>query len=191
MKDQKGDRRSTRTRRLLQHALFELMLEKRYDRITIQDIINRANVGRSTFYDHYEDKEDLAAHAIEGLMEQLSREAMRDASEFPLMPVAKLFQHVQEQQPAFQAMARGHAIELFSERTKRYWNKQIEAQLRAQSPAAEEPAVPLALVSSFVSNTLVMLVQWWLDNKMPYPPEQMNEIFQRLVMPGVQASLRR
>lgn len=49
----KADRRSERTRQLLNAALIELMLEQRYDEITVQDIIDRANIGRSTFYAHF------------------------------------------------------------------------------------------------------------------------------------------
>lgn len=190
MKDQKEDRRSTRTRQLLQQTLFELMLKKRYDRITIQNIVDRANVGRSTFYEHYEDKADLAAHAIAWMMAQLTQNPMPDTSERQLMPTTEIFHHVQEQQRLFQAVTHGHAIDLFAEQTQRYWSKQIEAQLRTMVPNGEKPAVPLPLVSSYVSNNLVMLIKWWLDNKMPYPPERMNEIFQRLVMAGVEAGLK-
>lgn len=59
MKNTKADRRSQRTRQLLSSALVDLMLQKRYDEITVQNIIDRANVGRSTFYAHYLDKDDL------------------------------------------------------------------------------------------------------------------------------------
>ncbi|MCB0110928.1 MAG: TetR family transcriptional regulator, partial [Caldilineaceae bacterium] len=51
---QKTDRRSARSQQLLYQALMDLMLEKRYDKITVQDIIDRANVGRSTFYAHFQ-----------------------------------------------------------------------------------------------------------------------------------------
>jgi AcrR family transcriptional regulator len=158
LKAPKEDRRSSRRRQLLEHALFELMLKKRYDRITIQDIIARANVGRSTFYDHYEDKEDLAAHAIEQLMERLTRDTMQDVPEHQVVPVVTLFQHVQVQYPMFRAVAGGHAIDLFSERAQRYWSKQIEAQLRAKFPQGKEPTVPLTLVASFVSNNPAYII---------------------------------
>src|SRR6478672_13286337 len=59
MSDKLPDRRPARTVSALRTALIELMLEKHYDTITVQDIIDRANVGRSTFYSHFRDKEDL------------------------------------------------------------------------------------------------------------------------------------
>ena len=59
MKEDKQDRRSQRTRHLVNSAMLELLFEKHYDTITVQDILDRANIGRSTFYAHYFDKEDV------------------------------------------------------------------------------------------------------------------------------------
>src|SRR5258708_2647627 len=55
----KTDRRVERTQELLQTALIELIGECGYDAITIQDIVDRANVGRTTFYLHYTSKDEL------------------------------------------------------------------------------------------------------------------------------------
>ena len=74
MRNTKTDRRSQRTRQLLSAALFELMLEKRYDGITVQDIIDRANVGRSTFYAHYLDKEDLLVSDFTRVLDALTQQ---------------------------------------------------------------------------------------------------------------------
>ena len=71
MATKKVDRRIQRTRRLLQDALITLILEKGYDKITVQDIIDEANVGRSTFYAHYLDKDDLMASSLELLRAEL------------------------------------------------------------------------------------------------------------------------
>src|SRR3954467_8818375 len=72
MRNTKADRRSERTRQLLNGALIELMLEQRYDEITVQDIIDRANIGRSTFYAHYLDKEDLMVSGFTRVLDTLS-----------------------------------------------------------------------------------------------------------------------
>ena len=70
--------RSQRTRQLLSAALFELMLELRYDEITVQHIIDRANVGRSTFYAHYLDKEDLLVSDFTRVLDALSQHIRLD-----------------------------------------------------------------------------------------------------------------
>jgi len=66
------DRRVRRTRQLLRDALMELTLERGYDRVTVQDILDKADVGRSTFYAHYRDKDDLLVSEFEALHPSLS-----------------------------------------------------------------------------------------------------------------------
>ncbi|MCK4727276.1 MAG: TetR/AcrR family transcriptional regulator, partial [Anaerolineales bacterium] len=73
MKTKITDRRVQRTRQLLRDALVSLILEKGYQKITIQDIIDRANVGRSTFYSHYRDKDDLLLSGFDELAHDLHR----------------------------------------------------------------------------------------------------------------------
>ena len=58
------DPRVRRTRKLLQDALRSLIHEKRFSKISVQDITERATVNRATFYAHYLDKEDLAASSL-------------------------------------------------------------------------------------------------------------------------------
>src|SRR5499425_1782341 len=65
VKQQKTDRRSQRTYRLVSSAFAELVVEKPYDEILVQDILDRANIGRTTFYAHYFDKEDVLDSMIE------------------------------------------------------------------------------------------------------------------------------
>src|ERR687893_2956576 len=94
---EKSDRRSRRSRRLIVDALLALMQEKRYDRITVQEIIDRADVGRSTFYAQFRNKEDVLVSEIERVLGLLHEE--RRASEgdpaVHLLPGAEFFRHVQ------------------------------------------------------------------------------------------------
>lgn len=184
MKNLKDDRRSLRTRNLLHNALIELMLEKPYDDITVQDIIDRANVGRSTFYGHFQDKEDLAVSGLEHALGQLGHPFEgRDFGEHAY--ISAMLRHVQEQQALFQALIRGRGIDLFLEKGQAFWSKKIEAHLRENLPQGQEPEVPLAIIVDYLSSALITMVKWWVDHKMPYSPERMEEIFLRLVMPGV------
>jgi AcrR family transcriptional regulator len=187
MKTQKDDRRSQRTRQALHQALFALVREKRYETITVQDIIDRANVGRSTFYAHFVDKEDLASYGMEEMLDDLAKHS---APAGPgLIATRVLFEHVRQQFPLFQMQMRDRGLELFFERGHAFWSKKIEQDLQARLPPGQTPAVPPAIVASYVTGAWVTLLKWWLDNKMPYTPERMEEIFQHLVMPGVEAAL--
>jgi AcrR family transcriptional regulator len=107
MKAEKQDRRSLRTRQLLSDALVSLLFQQRYDTITVQDIIDRANVGRSTFYKHFYDKDDLLVSNIESLLERLSATiSLGDASHSTLLPSRRLFEHVGDYRALYQALVR-------------------------------------------------------------------------------------
>ena len=191
MKEPQEDRRAQRTRQLLHDAMFSLMLEKRYDKITVQDIIDRANVGRSTFYAHFQDKEDLALSGMVQMLDQLGQAVGQDTSGgLSLMPVLALFQHVQENQHFFKALTRGRGLDLFFERGQVYWTQRLEAALQAQLPQGQSSSVPIPIIATSVSGALITLLKWWLDNKMPYTPERMDEIARQLTMPMIEAGLK-
>src|SRR5215472_6370021 len=112
MKQDKQDRRSQRTHRLVNSAMLELLFEKHYDTITVQDILDRAGIGRSTFYVHYFDKEDvLASIAEQQLALMVQQLSTRDAGQ-AIVPSLRLFRHVGERHHYFQSLMRGHAGEV-------------------------------------------------------------------------------
>src|SRR5436189_198695 len=76
-KPKKLDRRVQRTRQLLQDALLAMVIEKGYDATTVQDIIDRANVGRATFYAHFPDKQTLLTSRLEDLRVLLTERRYR------------------------------------------------------------------------------------------------------------------
>ncbi len=191
MNDLKNDRRSQRTRRNLLDALVSLMQEKTYETIAVQDILDRADVGRSTFYAHYQDKEALMVDMLEHLMDALSRmdEQTPEAAGARLLPVRELFEHVMLNQRLFKGVVRGHGLELFFEKGQEYWSQKVADRLQARLPAGETPAVPIPVMAQFVSGALVTMLRWWLDHKTPYSPKEMDEMLHRLVMPGIAAGL--
>jgi AcrR family transcriptional regulator len=159
--------------------------------ITVQDVIDRANVGRSTFYAHYQDKEDLAVSSLEHMLDCLSEDFGQDASKGErFVYTVGLFQHVQEQHQLFKALVMGRGFDLFFEKGQAYLSKRVETQVRSLLPKGHKPQVPLPILSNHVAGALVTLLKWWLDNKMPYPPERMDEIFHQLVMPSIRSALR-
>ncbi|HEV2460660.1 MAG TPA: TetR/AcrR family transcriptional regulator, partial [Ktedonobacterales bacterium] len=128
MKQGKQDRRSLRTRRLVTSALMELLLEKRFDAITVQDLLDRAGIGRSTFYAHYFDKDDVLAQIAEQMLETFRMRVAQDgarqtgdagpagpaghADGQAILPSLEIFRHVQQQYPQLRALVRGHAGEV-------------------------------------------------------------------------------
>jgi AcrR family transcriptional regulator len=183
------DRRRQRTRRTLSHALIALIQEKRYETITVQDICNRANVGRSTFYAHYRDKDDLHASNFRQMMESLGSQIEWREGQF-VFPIAPLLRHVQEHHHLYKALARGGGFDVLLRAGQQQWRSQIEAYLNTMLPQGRTPAIPVDVATAYLASALQAMLLWWLDQKMPYPPARMDEMFQQLVMPGVNAALR-
>ncbi|HMB21696.1 MAG: TetR/AcrR family transcriptional regulator [Chloroflexota bacterium] len=174
------DRRVQRTRQLLQNALNELILEKGYEKVTVQDVIDRANVGRSTFYAHFEDKEQLLLSGFEPLRAEfedfLSGRTFDTESPWALSLV--MFQEVQKQ--------RGGYITLTH--VQKYLYNFLFGHLKQQIPRKNK-TIPPELLAHYVASSFIALLTWWIDNKFPCPAETMNEYFRKLVEPGTMAMM--
>ncbi len=182
------DRRTQRTRQTLSHALMALIQEKRYEAITVQDICDRANVGRSTFYAHYRDKDDLLAGNFQEVMQSLGSELQLRQGQL-VFPIAPLFEHVKEHHHLYTALAWGGGFDVLLRAGRQQWHTQIEAHLATLLTDERKPVIPLEIITTYLAGVLQTLLLWWLDRKMPYSPERMDEMFQQLVMPGVNAVL--
>lgn len=190
MAAEKQDRRSQRTRRLLGDALVTLLAQKRYDAITVRDILNRANVGRTTFYAHFPDKEALLLHEIERVIQLLGHQMQAGGEPVqPLLPSLALFRHVREFRPVYQTLVWGRSRELIFKKIEAQVAGSIEHRLARLVPAKPAPAVPLPVLARFVTGTFLTLLTWWMDNRTEYSPEQMDAMFWRLVRPSLEAEL--
>jgi AcrR family transcriptional regulator len=190
MRTMNMDRRSQRTRQQLSAALVALMGEQRYDEITVQAIIDRANVGRSTFYSHYLDKDDLLVSNVSAVLDLLKQQMERHAHDrSPPLSIAPLLQHVQQHAPLYKALVRGRGIDLIHKKGHELLRAAIEHHLQ-RVVAAERPAAALVpVIADYIAGAIFTLLIWWLEHDMPYPAEQMDGLFQQLVLPGVQQTL--
>jgi AcrR family transcriptional regulator len=189
-RQEKSDRRSRRSRRLIIDALLALMREKRYDRITVQEIIDRADVGRTTFYAQFRNKEDVLESEFERVFNLLHEQHTRSGEEPAdhILPSLGLFRHVHQHQPLFSALVHGLGMDQHEQGVRRYLRHHAAQQL-AVAAGSRTLAVPTEIVADYLAGALLTLVRWWLDHELPYTPEQMEAIFQQLAMPGVQALL--
>lgn len=188
MTTQKVDRRIQRTRQLLQDALIALILEKGYDKITVKDIIDRANIGRSTFYAHYLDKDDLMESSVEKLKEEIEEHFISSGdadAQNMMMPSLVLFQHTQKQHHLYKAMIGGGGIEIVVKAIRDGLMAHARAHFEGAERAGKELAIPMDVLVTHLAGSLQNLLTWWLDNDMPYPPERMNEIYMQLVVGGI------
>lgn len=174
------DRRVRRTTRALTHALVALVLEKRYDRITIQDLLDQAAVGRSTFYAHYRGKDDLLLRSFEALLRRL--DAGMKAEPAPrVAPVRELFRHAAESRSFHRALARAHMIDRLYQVGTRQVARTIERRLADVAPAGP---VPCDIRARALAGAMFGLLRWWLDDAPAYSPDEVDEMFHALLVPA-------
>ncbi len=172
------DRRVRRTQQAIVQALIELLFEKRYDAITIQNLLDRADVGRSTFYSHYRGKDDLLLRSFEHMLESLDQGMQHDGSDTGrVAPVRELFQHVGEFKHIQQALARAHILDRQYQVGITYLSRTIERRLAAQTPGQHAGTLPLPVRARAMAGALFALLRWWVDHDAPYSPERMDEMF--------------
>jgi AcrR family transcriptional regulator len=189
MEKMKSDRRSNRTQQALRKALKELILEKHYDEITVQNIIDRADVGRATFYAHYRDKEDLFREDWERflgfLIQHIDFENIKKSS---FVPIKELFQHLIDFHPLYRAIVKSRKSDQLFKIGQNHLAKGIENKLTLLLVNEQPALVPIPILANYLANEIFTLLTWWLDQNMPYTPERMDEIFHQLITPGFRAA---
>jgi AcrR family transcriptional regulator len=186
------DRRSQRSQQALIDALIDLMAVKTYDSISIKEIVEKANVGRSTFYAHYQTKDDLVKSGFERILDVTLNHMILSKDEQNLMVDATmLFQHAQSHYQIYRTLMWGSGFEILTKDELIIFSEKLQQRLSQFFPDENKLSAPLNVLSVFLSGNLLILLKWWLDNKTPYPPEKMNELFQILVMPGIKSALEK
>ncbi len=184
-----SDRRAQRTRHQVHGALFDLIQEKRFDDITVQNLIDRAGVGRSTFYSHFRDKEEAFEHQWRQFAHHLAEQIDWDkAGNDSFFPVKFFFAHLQEVQSFYRGLVRSGKVDAIFKSGVEYLRHDIEAALTDRWKA-RAVGIPIPVLSHYLANEFFGLVRWWLDAGMPYTPESMDKMFHRLVNPTIKNAL--
>jgi len=194
MKATKHDRRSTRTRYMIERALVDLLRERQFDEITIQDILDRANVGRSTFYAHFMGKDDVLLSSLEHMLEALEHETLDQRPAEPsvehLFPSLELLHHVREFERHYQALAWVRHPDLIPRTLQLQLTRRIERNLTALAARqSSPPTVPLPMLADFVAMTFLNLMRGWMESRNRQSPEEVDAMFRQLALPGVCSAL--
>lgn len=194
MSTAKVDRRVRRTRELLRRALFSLIQEQGYDRITVQDLLDRADIGRSTFYAHYRDKDDLLLSSFEDIRSTLAaeRKAAEQTTGAPsgfLQPLLVVFRHVEGHRHLWQPLAHKGGAEVVTRIMRDHVTDLVREHLRSQFPGLGRNQPQLEAAVQFVAGACLGLLLWWLDNDVPYSAEELYATFRRLTTQGVRRFL--
>jgi len=178
-----------RTRALLQNALMTSMIEKGYEATTVQDIIDRADVGRSTFYTHFADKETLLGSRLDDLRDSLAREqqlalaARGGAGARGLGFSLPMLEHARSHLPVYTMIVGRESGGFVFQRLHTMIADLAAVDIRAlglqQTPSQRELAV------EFIAGAFMSVLRWWADRGAKLEPAEVDAIFRRLVMQGL------
>lgn len=186
------DRRAARTRTALHGALISLILRKGYDGITIQDIIDEADVGRSTFYAHYAGKEDLLRNGFQALRTELAeaqsvaRARTSISKEEPLSFSRTMFEHAFRYADVYRALVGGRGGIVALNEIRRVLSDFVRKELGG---AGDDKAIPQQVRVQFVVGTFLTVLTWWLERAPRLSPSQVDAMFRRLVLTGIGGSM--
>ena len=189
------DRRTQKTRKALHEALIFLVFEKSYDDILIQDILDRANVGRSTFYTHFRDKDELLKEGFQGLREFLRNAQMVTPTssgkryEKVISFSLAMFEHVYEHKNIFLTQAGKPGWGTMSRHIEEILVQLMRDEARALFKRKASSEVPFELFIHFLGATFMSVLTWWLRFKRPLPPNEINALFRELVIPTLATHL--
>ena len=206
-KKTKIDRRVQRTRRALRNALLELIKEKGYDSISVEEITRQANLGRATFYLHYKDKEDLLVDEFNEIVNERARTisdipfsawlpALENPDQTtenkPAPPLLMAFQHVANHADLYRILLKNEKSDRTLERIRKIIAQAITEFMQKKLENDPIPIlfeVPIELLAAYFSGALLSCVDWWFEQELSYTPEEMTRMFQRLFFPGARKIL--
>jgi AcrR family transcriptional regulator len=179
------DRRVARTHGALSDALITLILERGWDETSVQDVCDRANVGRSTFYTHFASKEKLLMSGFAALRQGLrAQETNTSAPRAPAFGFARgLVEHVHENQRLFRAVIGKRSGLVVQRRFRQMLIELIEEDLIA----ASIPATRRKAGAHYIAGALFELLTWWIDSRSSLAPRELELIFHELTAPVLSA----
>lgn len=181
----KPDSRVRRTRDALGDALMALMQERPFDDITVQDILDRAQIGRSTFYTHYRDKDDLFLSDVDDFLEIMSNLLLtRREPSNRIVPVRELLTHFAEMRSLHNAIVEADKMRDFLELGHGHFARAIDRRLaNLPETRAIEPNQRAAMSQAF-AGAFLSLASWWMVQPSPTPPDAVDDLFHKIVWSG-------
>lgn len=193
MDEAKQDRRVRKTKQNLFDALTSLMAEKRYPMITIQEIIDRADVGRSTFYAHFETKDDLLFSQTVGYLDHLNhfiRNLMDQSNEQgSLVSIEGLFEHIFENEKIIKSFFVADGMEPFRQKATGYWQETIKGFLDERRDPLNKRQIPTEILANHIAKSLINMLDICLTSKHKYTAKELDLYFKQLINPVLESYL--
>ncbi|MCA0454843.1 MAG: TetR/AcrR family transcriptional regulator [Chloroflexi bacterium] len=179
------DRRVERTKRMLQEALIDLILQKGYEGITIKEIAEHANVNHATFYLHYKNKEHILEITLRETYEALVHELANDkrCCVDSKQAMIQIFHHVAAHAQIYRVLLSvSGGVNSAIIQTRNYIASLVQGQLINLAPH-QVGAIPYDVIAHHTAGALLAVISWWLEHEMPYSPTVMGEMSCQLSSP--------
>ncbi|ULL15635.1 TetR/AcrR family transcriptional regulator [Paenibacillus sp. H1-7] len=190
----KQDPRITRTHQLLQDALLDLIRERGFDKLTVQQIAERATLNRATFYLHYRDKHDLLQQGMDEVLQQLvnnirsqtESERVDFRKDKPHPTFIRMFEHIQQHSKYYQVILAEQKIPHFMTRMTEVLSDFASEGISAVEAESEayHLTVPKEMAVRYAASAFLGVIIWWLEQDMPYSPKYMAANLMKLVIKG-------
>jgi AcrR family transcriptional regulator len=183
----KPDERIRRTHERLGGALVALIQEKSIDKVTVQEVLDRASVGRSTFYLHFRDKNDLLLSQLETFLEMMSTSlSARAEKSHRVVPVEEMFARIGTQKKMWSSLAESGHLADFFELAQGYFSRGIATRLSESGRLPKLPQYELDARAAALAGSLLSLLRWWTERGGKESPKAIDGLFHRMVWKGVQ-----
>ena len=182
----KMDRRIHKTREAIFSAFEDLLTEKRYEQITVQDIIEKADVGRSTFYAHFETKDDLLKSTCQNLFghifeehpaSEITHDFSGEQASLKTM-LTHILYHLKDDRKWYERIFSCESADLFWAYFKTQFLKLAERY--ELDHIAEQMVVPADFYVNYYCSVYIEAVKWWFRNDMKNTPEELETYFERV-----------
>jgi AcrR family transcriptional regulator len=185
------DRRISRTKRLLHGALSALLHEKPYDAIAVKEILGRADVGRSTFYAHYRDKDELLASGIRDLMgARPTKQANFASGERDVVWFSTpIFSHLEQHRRSAKDRMGDIGKAVVHRHLERAVTELVTEELDRVPNRATE-SVPPDLLARYVATAFIAALNWWVETDSALTAAEIDAHFRALVAPALRARVR-
>jgi len=183
-------RNRMRTRHQLQIATYQLLQDKGYAEITIQDIVDRADVGRGTFYLHFRDKDEAVWSLIEEGLQKTDFLAHQAYQQDPSSVTFKtaihnIFNHVEQNKLLYEIMLGDKGNAAISLRVQDWLAKDIEREAISFNSPSLINGVPLPVAAQFITGAITRLAIWWLITPNPHSAAEMADFTYQALTLGV------
>lgn len=184
------DRRQQKTRSAIFTAFSGLLAEKSYSKITVQEIIDSANVGRTTFYAHFETKDDLLkslceelfVHIINSAIDCTHTHGLYSQQSAPESVFCHLLEHLKENDNNIIGLLSCESSEIFLRYFRESLNGLVRSQLLNQN-LGSSAEIPEDFLINHISGSFVEMVLWWIKGRMKQTPEELDRYFRAVIAP--------